>query len=158
MMDASPLVDVSTKSRKITSVPRYRTCADTRGDKSSRFRDSNKRRRSRTRSNGKEEGSFLFRRGSIARRHYFLPGRRYKWYSTIRETVAIDILSAVGRVTPKSIASTLRRKREREREREGERVQRRSSVSRREISQGAANDRAGTLPASGKSRATRSRA
>jgi len=67
MTDASPM---STKSRKITFVPRYRTCADTRGDKSCRFRD-NKRRWPRR--SGKEEGSFLFRRGSITRRHYFLP-------------------------------------------------------------------------------------
>jgi len=96
-----------------TSVARYRMCAGTRWNKSFGFHDSNKRwKADGSWEIGRErerERKLSFPRRSITRRHYFLPGRRYKWCSTIRER-PIDILSTGSRMryakAPKSAAFT----------------------------------------------------
>lgn len=131
----------------MTPVARYRTYADTRGDKSSGFRDSNKRRRMRKEGSWgiggkrKRKRKLSFPRRSITRRHYFLLGRRYKWCSTIRER-PIDILSTDSRTryarAPKSAVSAVTGS---ERRRRGEGAEGDGGVPefsrRREISQGA---------------------
>lgn len=103
--------------------------------------DAGRRKRPRE---GERKRKLSFPRRSITRRHYFLPGRRYKWCSTIRVR-PIDILSTDSRTryagAPKSAASAVTREGERDGDGDGEGGTGTEEVTefsrRREISQGA---------------------